>query len=69
VERTRRHSLRAIITIALCEVLCGADNWVEIAELGCAHIDWYASFLDLPYGIPSHDTFERVLAGCAPHHG
>jgi hypothetical protein len=66
VERTKRHSLLAIITIALCEVICGADNWVEIAELGRAHLTWYASFLDLPYGIPSHDTFGRVFAALDP---
>jgi predicted transposase YbfD/YdcC len=66
VERTKRHSLLAIITIALCEVICGADNWVEIAELGRAHLTWSAAVLDLPYGIPSHETFGRVFAVLDP---
>ena len=66
VERTKRHSLLAIITIALCEGICGADNWVESAELGRAHRNWYASFLALPYGIPAHDTFGRVFAALDP---
>jgi DDE_Tnp_1-associated len=66
VERTKRHSLLAIITSALCEVICGADNWVEIAELGRAHLNWYASFLDLPSGIPSHTTCGRVFAALDP---
>lgn len=45
VERIKRHSLPAIITIALCGVMCGADSWVEIAELGWAREAWYRSFL------------------------
>jgi hypothetical protein len=48
VERTKRHSLLALITIALYEVSCGADKWVESAELGRAHRNWSASFLALP---------------------
>lgn len=66
VERTKRHSLLAIITIALCGVICGADSWVEIEEVGWAREEWYRSFLDLPYGIPSHDTFGRVFAALDP---
>src|SRR5579884_3659761 len=66
VERTKRHSLLAIITIALCGVICGADSRVEIEELGWARQEWYRSFLDLPYGIPSHDTCGRVFAALDP---
>jgi len=61
-----RHNLLAIVTIALCGVICGADNWVEIAELGRVKEEWFASFLDLPHGIPSHDTFGRVFAALDP---
>jgi predicted transposase YbfD/YdcC len=66
VERTKRHSLLAIIAIALCGVICGADSWVEIAEFGKAKQEWFATFLDLPHGIPSHDTFGRVFAALDP---
>jgi predicted transposase YbfD/YdcC len=62
VERARLHSLLALVTIALCGVICGAESWVEIAEFGQVRADWFATFLDLPYGIPSHDTFGRVFA-------
>jgi predicted transposase YbfD/YdcC len=62
VERAQRHSLLAIVTIALCGVLCGAESWVEIAEFGRTKADWFATFLELPHGIPSHDTFGRVFA-------
>jgi predicted transposase YbfD/YdcC len=62
VERARAHALLAIVTIALCGVICGAESWVEIAEFGRTKADWFASFLELPNGIPSHDTFGRVFA-------
>jgi predicted transposase YbfD/YdcC len=62
VERARLHPLLAIVTIALCGVICGAESWVEIAEFGQIKADWFATLLDLPHGIPSHDTFGRVFA-------
>ena len=60
VERTKRHQLLAIITIALCAVICGADTWVDVEEFGKAKRAWFETFLDLPNGIPSHDTFGRA---------
>ena len=62
VERTKRHQLLDIITIALCGVICGADGWVEIEAFGKAKEAWLRTFLALPNGIPSHDTFGRVFA-------
>ena len=61
VDRAKRHELLDIIVITLCAVICGADNWVEIEEFGKAKSDWFARFLKLPNGIPSHDTFGRVF--------
>ena len=66
IERTKRHQLLDIITIAVCAVLAGADSFVEIEEFGRARLDWFASFLELPNGIPSHDTFGRVFARLDP---
>src|SRR5581483_8262558 len=66
VERTRRHELLDIITIALCAVICGADSWVEIETFGRAKEAWLRTFLDLPGGIPAHDTFGRVFAALDP---
>jgi len=66
VERTKRHQLLAIITIALCAVICGADTWVDVEEFGHAKRVWLETFLDLPNGIPSHDTFGRVFARLDP---
>ncbi|MFO1433227.1 MAG: ISAs1 family transposase [Candidatus Competibacteraceae bacterium] len=56
------HKLLDIITIAICAVICGADSWVEIEAFGKAQYEWLRGFLELPNGIPSHDTFGRVLA-------
>jgi len=62
IERAKRHELIDIVTIALCGTICGADNWVEIAEWGRAKEGWLRQFLALPNGIPSHDTFGDVFA-------
>jgi predicted transposase YbfD/YdcC len=66
VRRTRRHALDAILVITLCAVICGADDWVAIARFGRAKRKWFRSFLTLPHGIPSHDTFGRVFAALDP---
>ncbi|WP_157979488.1 ISAs1 family transposase [Rhodoferax ferrireducens] len=61
VKRTRRHELMDILVIALCAVIGGADDWVEIVQFGKAKKDWFSTFLKLPNGIASHDTFGRVF--------
>jgi len=66
VERTRAHQLLDIIAIALFAVLSGADSWVAIETYGNAKRSWLATFLTLPNGIPSHDTFARVFARLDP---
>jgi predicted transposase YbfD/YdcC len=60
--RTRWHRLDDILVITLCAVICGADSFEEIERFGKARHDWLKTFLRLPNGIPSHDTFNRVLA-------
>jgi len=62
VERTRRHQLQDLVIIAICGVLSGAERWVEIEAYGKAKVAWRRTFLMLPGGIPSHDTFGRVFA-------
>jgi predicted transposase YbfD/YdcC len=66
VERTKLHPLLSIVTIALCAVICGAETWNDIEEFGKAKSEWLCSFLDLPNGIPSHDTFNRVFQALDP---
>jgi predicted transposase YbfD/YdcC len=66
IERSKRHQLMDILIIAICGVICGADNWVDIELFGNTKIAWLKSFLNLPNGIPSHDTFGRVFAKIDP---
>lgn len=66
VERTKQHKLIDIITIAICAVICGSDTWIDIETYGRAKYSWFLQFLELPNGIPSHDTFSRVFARLNP---
>ncbi len=66
VERVKDHRLVDIVTIALCAVVCGADGWVAVETFGRAKEGWLRTFLALPHGIPSHDTFGRVFARLDP---
>jgi predicted transposase YbfD/YdcC len=61
-DHTKRHKLMDIITIAICGVICGADSWVDMELFGKCKEEWLKGFLELPNGIPSHDTFGRVFA-------
>ena len=62
MERTRLHSLKDILVLSLCAVICGADGFVAIEQFGIIREAWLKTFLDLPNGIPSHDTLGRVFA-------
>ena len=71
IDRSK-HTLLDIITIALCGIICGADSadsadsWVDIELFGKCKEDWFRTFLELPNGIPSHDTFGDVFARLDP---
>ena len=58
----RRHLLQDILVIAICAAICGADTWTDVELFGKAKEKWFKEFLELPHGIPSHDTFGRVFA-------
>jgi predicted transposase YbfD/YdcC len=60
-ERGKEHLLVDILTITLSAVICGADDWVAVATFGKTKAAWLRTFLALPHGIPSHDTFGRVF--------
>jgi DDE_Tnp_1-associated len=82
IERGKKHKLIDIITIsswcakpsgnkgvrasAICAVVCGADGWIDIEMYGIARKKWLDKFLELPNGIPSHDTFARVFLQINP---
>jgi predicted transposase YbfD/YdcC len=58
----QRHDLLDILVIAICATICGADGWTDVEQWGQANELWLRTFLSLPQGIPSHDTFGRVFA-------
>lgn len=66
IDRTKLHKLIDILVIAICATICGAEGWEDFELFGQCKIDWFKSFLELPNGIPSHDTFRRVLARLNP---
>lgn len=61
VNRTRDHELIDILVIAVCALLCRAETFNDMEDFGKAKHDWFKTFLSLPNGIPSHDTFNRVF--------
>ena len=62
----QRHWLCDILVIAICAVISGVEGWEDIEEYGQTQAGWFAELLDLPNGIPSHDTFRRVLSRLDP---
>ena len=66
VERTKEHNLIDIVVIAVCAIIAGADGWVAVETFGRAKENWLRTFLELPSGIPSHDTFGRVFGQLDP---
>jgi predicted transposase YbfD/YdcC len=65
-QHSIEHLLIDIVMITICAVICGAESWVEIESYGKAKQEWLETFLELPNGIPSHDTIERVFARLRP---
>src|SRR5580698_10610669 len=56
------HKLIDILAIAICAVISGGDGWDDIEQYGKQKLQWLKTFLELPNGIPSHDTFARVFS-------
>jgi predicted transposase YbfD/YdcC len=66
INRRKRHLLGDILTIAVCAVIAGANTWPDLETFGHKRRDWLQRFLELPNGIPAHDTFERVFDRLQP---
>jgi predicted transposase YbfD/YdcC len=60
------HKLHDVLVLALCAVVCGADGWAEVEVFARSKLAWFKTFLNLPGGVPSHDTFGRVFARLDP---
>lgn len=66
IGNATRHKLIDILVIAICAVICGADSWVDVELFGKSKYHWLKTFLELPHGIPAHDTFGRIFAVIDP---
>ena len=66
VERTRLHKLLDILITTICAAIAGAESWDDIALFGETKYAWFATFLDLPNRLLSHDTFNQVFAALDP---
>jgi predicted transposase YbfD/YdcC len=66
IERTKLHLLSDILTLAVLAVIAGAEGWEDIEEFGHSKHEWLKRYLELPNGIPSHDTISRVFRALKP---
>ena len=66
IDRCKEHLLEDIIFITIATVICGAETWNEIEAYGDSKEDWLRNHLQLPNGIPSHDTFNRFFSALDP---
>jgi predicted transposase YbfD/YdcC len=60
-DKFKKHPLVSMVFIALVSTLCGAEDWVAVSDIGEHLKDWIRQYVDLPFGIPSHDTFNRTF--------
>jgi predicted transposase YbfD/YdcC len=67
IERTKRHLLSDILTLAVLAVIAGAEGWEDIEEFGHSKHEWLKQYLSLENGIPSHDTISRVFRALKPN--
>ena len=61
-DRTKEHLLVDILFIAVCTIICGGEGFTDMEIFGEAKEDWLRNYLELPHGIPSHDTFRRLFS-------
>jgi predicted transposase YbfD/YdcC len=66
LDHLSKHDFLDILTIAVCAAICGQQSWTDIELYGETHSGWLKTFLRLPHGIPSHDTFRSVLSRLCP---
>jgi predicted transposase YbfD/YdcC len=66
VNRTKDHELIDILVIAICALLCRGESFNDMEDFGKAKCEWFKTFLSLPNGIPSHDTFNRLFQALDP---
>ena len=66
IDRSKLYKLEDILVMAVCALLCGCDNFVEIADFCESRREWFKELFGLEHGVPSHDTFGDVFAAISP---
>ena len=66
VDRTKKHLFLDVIGLSLFAVLAGSQSYTEIEDFCCHHHEWLKKYFQLPFGVPSHDTFSRVFSAINP---
>ena len=61
-DRGFNHDRLEMVFVALTSAVCGANGWADVERFGKARLDWFRQYIELPHGVPSHDTFGRVFA-------
>ncbi|MEZ6145892.1 MAG: ISAs1 family transposase [Planctomycetaceae bacterium] len=61
-DRGCNHDLLEMVFVALTAAICGANGWADVERFAKAKLDWFRQYIELPHGVPSHDTFGRVFA-------
>ena len=61
-----RHKLVDLLVIILLGVICGCETWIEIEDYAHAKYEWLKTFLELPGGVPSNDTYRRLMTRILP---
>jgi predicted transposase YbfD/YdcC len=62
MDRTKKHLLVDILFIAICTIICGGEGFTDMELFGKSKLDWLSVYLELPHGVPSHDTFRRLFS-------
>ena len=62
VDRAKLHRLQDILFLSLCGILAGAETWTDIELFGKSRMEWLQKYIELPNGVPSHDTIGRVFS-------
>lgn len=62
IDRGGNHDLLEMVFVALTAAICGANGWADVERFAKAKLDWFRQYIELPHGVPSHDTFGRVFA-------
>lgn len=66
MERTQLHPMESLVFISVAAIACGADTWNEIESFGKAKPEWLGTVIQLPNGIPTHDTYNRFFSALEP---